>query len=270
MSQSSSVTSRRPARRYLRAPVPIHFPAGEHVPETGFHTERKRLLWESVRSALGSGALVSSDQFLYWDATNPRKCLAPDLAVRVGAPRELLDSWKTWERGAPHVAVEIVSDWDASEKVMGDKLERYRQAGIPEVVRFDPTEPADQLRIWDLVDGDLVERDPTDPEARRCDALGLYWVVRHDAEIRLTLRLARDPRGNDLLLTPAEAERAAKEVERAAKEAEQAAKEAAMAAKDEALAAKDEALAAKNEALRDRDAALARIAALEAELSAKR
>jgi Uma2 family endonuclease len=261
----------------LRAPVPVHFPVEEKVPETGFHTERKRLLWESVRSELGSGALVSSDQFLYWDATNPRKCLAPDLAVRVGAPRELLDSWKTWERGAPHVAVEIVSDWDASEKVMGDKLERYRQAGIAEVVRFDPTEPADQLQIWDLVDGDLVERDPSDPEARRCDALGLYWVVLHDPEIRLTLRLARDPQGTDLLLTPAEAERAAKEAERAAKEAERAAKEAERAAKEVERAAKEveraakeAALAAKDEALRDKDAALARIAALEAELLAKR
>jgi hypothetical protein len=56
------------------------------------------------------------------------------------------------------------------------------------------------------------------------------------------LRLARNADGTELVLTPLEAERAAKEAERAAKEAERAAK----------------------------DAALARIAELEAELAGKR
>ena len=256
LSHSSSIASSRPARRYLRTPVPLHFPLEEFVPETGFHGERKRILWQSVRHVLGSEALVSCDQFLYWDPTNPRKCLAPDVAVRVGAPRELLDCWKTWELGAPHVGVEIVSDYDSSEKVMGDKLERYRQAGIAEVVRFDPTEPVNGLRLWDLVDGDLVERDPTDPEARRCDALGAYWIVRYDTEAHFTLRLAGDSAGKELWLTPEEAERSAKEAERSAKEAERSAKEAERSAKEAERSAKE--------------AALARVAELEAALAQKK
>jgi Uma2 family endonuclease len=103
------------------------------------------------------------------------------------------------------VGVEIVSDSDASERAVGDKLERYRQAGVGEVVRFDPEDPAKPLRLWDLFDGDLVERDPSGPEALRCDALSLYWCVRPDEKLGPTLRLARDPAGSDLVLTQEEA-----------------------------------------------------------------
>jgi Uma2 family endonuclease len=208
----------------------------EKVPEGKMHRQLCNALFESVERELGERALVSSDQFLYWDPTDPKKNLAPDLAVRLGAPGKPLKSWKTWERGAPEVAVEIVSDSDASERVLADKLERYRQAGVAEVVRFDPQDLGRPLRLWDLLDGDLVERDPSGPEAHRCDALSLYWCVRRDEKLGSTLRLARDASGNDLVLTPAEAERAAKEAERAAKEAERAAKEAERVAKEAALA----------------------------------
>ena len=116
-----------PPRRYLRPPVPLHFPESESVPESDTHLELRMLLYESVRLALGDQGLVSSEQFVYFD--------------------------------------------------------------------------------------------PTDPEALRCDALGLYWCVREDSRLGRTLRLARDPAGTDLLPTPAEAERARAEVERARAEA---------------------------------------------------
>jgi hypothetical protein len=60
----------RPGRRYLRAPVPIHFPVSEEVPETARHWRARTLLAESIQHALGDQALVSCDQFLYWDATD--------------------------------------------------------------------------------------------------------------------------------------------------------------------------------------------------------
>jgi hypothetical protein len=219
------------------------------VPEGEVHYELLVLLWQSVKRELGDGAQVCADLFLYWDPTNPKRCLAPDLAVRLGQPRVLISSWKTWELGAPHVGVEIVSDWDKAQSTTAQKLERYRQAGIAEVVRFDPEGTEPRLRLWDLIDGDLVERDLSDPEAHRCDALGFYWCIVEDPELHSTLRLARDKEGRDLLPTPAEAERAAKEAERAAKEAERAEKEAERTQKE---------------------AALARIAELEAELARRR
>jgi Uma2 family endonuclease len=243
---SPSPNPPRAARRYLRAPVPVHFPVSEEVPETARHFKARALLAASIEHALGDGALVCSDQFLYWDATDPRRCLAPDVAFRVGAKRDVPDTWKTWERGAPHVGIEIVSDADSSELRFDEKLARYRQAGVLEVVRYDWDDAERPIRIWDRVDGDLTERDLADPEALRCDPLGWYWCQRRDPELGLVLRLARRPDGSDLVLTPLESERAAKD--------------AALAAKDAALAAKDAALATQDAALA---AALARVAELE-------
>jgi len=218
----------RPQRRYLRPPAPVHFPVEEQVPESLVHRQLLSLLFAIVKRGFGDRALISSDQFLYWDPTNPKQCLAPDLAVRLGAAPLALETWKTWELGAPHLGVEIASASDAAERELEAKLARYRQAGVLEVARFDPGGSAPP-RLWDLMDGDLVERDPSDPAFMRCDALGLYWCVVPDPELGATFRLAHDREGRELLLTGEEAERAAKEAERAAKEAERAAKEAALA-----------------------------------------
>jgi Uma2 family endonuclease len=102
------------------------------------------------------------------------------------------------------VGVEIESDWDR-EPVLAVKLERYRDAGVEEVVCFDPRPVPPTLRVWDLIEGDLVERDPSLPESRRCDALGLYWCIVPDAKIGYVLRLAEGPNGEVLLPTPEEA-----------------------------------------------------------------
>jgi hypothetical protein len=209
LSQPNPSTNRGRSRRYLRAPAPLHFPVEERVPESAEHQRLVATLWESVSQEFGDRALVTSDQFLYWDPTDPKKCLAPDLAVRMGTPAALLQSWKTWEHGAPHVGVEIVSDWDRAGQPLTDKLERYRQAGIAEVVRFDAGDPDRPLRMWDLLEGDLVERDLTAPDSRFCDALRCYWCVTPNAALGSTLRLAREANGGELLLTVAEVRDAA-------------------------------------------------------------
>jgi len=100
--------------------------------------------------------------------------------------------------------VEFTSPSDTPPKPYRRKLERYRQAGIPEVVWFDRLRDDTPLRIWDLRDGDLVERDLSVPESRLCDTLGLYWHVRSDPVTVRVLRLTRDPEGTDLVLTPEE------------------------------------------------------------------
>jgi len=196
----------RVARRYLREPVPLHFPVGATVPESRWHRLLITWLCDSIELELGDTVLLASDQFLYWDPTDPKKCLAPDIALRLGGPPLILKSWKTWEHGAPHLGVEIVSDSDASEQNVEQMLERYRRAAIAEVVRFDPeaTKLEPLLRLWDLIEGDLVERDPTDPEFARCDALNLFWCTPADPEHGPTLRLARDALGTELLPTSRE------------------------------------------------------------------
>lgn len=127
---------------------------------------------------------------------------------------------KTWERGAPQVGVEIIGPSDAKELAWAQKFERYRQAGVAELVRFNVLDDTPVLTLWDLVDGDLVERDLGDPEARFSGALGFYWCVVPDKRLKAMLRLARDRDGTDLLPTPAE--HAAKQAKRTANEAARA------------------------------------------------
>jgi hypothetical protein len=221
VSLAASASNPRARRSYVRPPAPLHFPTEEQVPESIVHRKRVNLLYSIVDREFHGRALVACDQFLYWDATNPGRRLAPDVAVRRGNyPGERLDSWKTWLLGAPEVGVEIVSEYDRSEGVFDLKLERYRQAGILEVVRFDPEDQQKPLRLWDLFDGDLVERQLGTREALHCDALDLYWCIESDSELGRVLRLGRDPACQALLSTPEEAERAAKE--RALSERDQA------------------------------------------------
>jgi hypothetical protein len=40
-------------------------------------------------------------QIVYFDASDPARCLAPDLFVRTGVPDAAFGSWKVWERGTP-------------------------------------------------------------------------------------------------------------------------------------------------------------------------
>jgi Uma2 family endonuclease len=131
--------------------------------------------------------------------------LAPDLFVCLRLADFVFDSWKTWEHGAPDLAVEIVSATDAGWGEWDRKLDRYQEAGIQEIVRFAPASPERRrLRVWDCVEGDIVERS-TEGDRTPCATLGLHWVVKDDAKLGAMLRLARDEAGLDLLPTLEEA-----------------------------------------------------------------
>ena len=200
--------------RYLRAPRPLHFPEHEQVPETKWHLELKTLVYQFLKLAFADRAHIGCDQFVYWDAANPRVCLAPDAFLRFGGPDELFGSWKVWERGAPHVAVEIISDHDARDRNWEAKLLHYRQLGVQELVRFDPDAPERKLQVWHRVENDLVEREAS-AEPMRSNVLPGYWLVVEDGRIGPSLRLSHDPQGRELFLTSSEAD--AKRIEADAK-----------------------------------------------------
>jgi Uma2 family endonuclease len=194
------------------------FPVEELVPESKRHLKLRTLLYQVLELAFADRAAIGSDQFVYWDATNPKRCLAPDVFVRFGQPDSLFDSWKTWERGVPEMALEIISDSDERDRDWDGKLSRYAQLGVTELVRFDPSASNRLLRVWDLIDGALVERNLTQASTpSRC--LPGHWLIHHLPELGPSLRLSRDAHGADLYPTPAEqhaetAEQHAKVVER--------------------------------------------------------
>jgi Uma2 family endonuclease len=189
--------------RYVRAPQPLVFPEHEQVPETKWHLELKTLVYQFLQLAFGDRAHIGCDQFVYWDAANPRVCLAPDAFVRLGGPDELFGSWKVWERGAPHVAVEIISNDDARDRYWEPKLNQYRQLGVQELVRFDPEAAQHPLRIWDRLDNDLVERKPS-PQPARSNVLPGFWATVQDPKLGPSLRLSHDESGAALYPTPVE------------------------------------------------------------------
>jgi hypothetical protein len=116
-----------------------------------------------------------------------------------------LPSYKTWEHGAPQVAVEIVSPIDARDRNLTKKLERYQKTGIPELVRYDPLDAKVPLRLWDFVDGNVAERDLSDAKALYCEALGAYWTLAPDPVLGKALRPAANADGSELWPTPEEA-----------------------------------------------------------------
>ncbi|WP_438003815.1 Uma2 family endonuclease [Sorangium sp. So ce321] len=219
---------RRPMRAhvYSRPPEPVYFPEAEEALETNRHLELRTALYLILKRELAHTATLGSDQFVYWDPRTSKKRLTPDAFVRLGVPHRTFRTWKTWLHGAPDLGVEIVSDSDEGEPDWDEKLERYRAAGIREIVRFHPEDRERPIHIWDALDGDLVERAPDDPDLRACETLGLWWTVVEDRSLGPMLRLARDREGHDLLPTPDEAEAQAREAEARARESEAKVREA--------------------------------------------
>jgi Uma2 family endonuclease len=192
---------------YVRPPRPIHFPSScdleEVVPENRRHLMTRTTLFVLLDDAYAAQAAVGSDQFVYWDPEDPRKCVAPDVFVKLGGPVDDFDSWKVWERGAPDLAVEIVSASDRAAEDWTEKLMRYSKIGLREMVRFDADSEAQPIRVWDRIDGDFVERAAHDQDLRECATLGLWWTI-VPTKLGPMLRLSRDRAGADILLTPSE------------------------------------------------------------------
>jgi hypothetical protein len=140
------------------------------------------------------------------DATDPSQSLAPDAFVRLGVPDDDFRSWKVWERGAPEVAVEIISQSDERDRDWDEKLVKYRRLGVRELVRFDAEQSPASLRVWNAVEGDLVERVLSAPVAAS-ECLPGYWLIAVEPTCGgHALRLSRDADGRELYPSPAERE----------------------------------------------------------------
>jgi Uma2 family endonuclease len=177
---------------HLRVPVPLRFPESAEMPEGTDHLILRTFLYQLVGHVLGPEHTVGSDQFLYWLPTNPRRCVAPDVLVKLGVAQHRFGSWKCWERGAPDLAVEIISPNEGDGIEWDEKLARYHECGVLELVRFDPAESVgERLRAWDRVNGDLVER-VTEGDRTPCVTLGLHWRVSPVEQEPVGLRLVRE------------------------------------------------------------------------------
>jgi hypothetical protein len=145
------------AQPHVRPVQPLRF--GDEPSEaerTVTQSHLRRALDEVLHSAVRlTTSTVGSGRPVYYRANDVR-CLVPDGFVRHGIADHPFTVWKTWERGAPQIAFEIVS---LDKGALEEKIVRYHELGVRELVVFDLDAPAGRrLRVWDRIDGDFVER----------------------------------------------------------------------------------------------------------------
>jgi Uma2 family endonuclease len=196
--------------RHRRPVRPLRFieqePEADKLGETSRHLVLRTALWQLIKLELDrtDRHTVSSEQFVYFNARDPRRCCVPDVYVKLDVRVSDISTWRVWERGAPEIAVEIASPSDREPWSWEDKLERYHELGVRELIRFDPDATGgDRLHVWDRVEDDLVERE-VHGDSSPCLPLALWWVVGPVVDLPAGLRLARDPEGRARLPTPDE------------------------------------------------------------------
>ena len=245
MSRQPAASAIRHAIRHKEAPPArvLRFPSTQPEWDVGQSFRHLRLcaiLHEILRTAVGDAGSFGGDQFVYYDAANPKQCLAPDGFVKLGVPQEDFTSWRVWDKGAPDLAVEVLSPSDTAEPItLEEKLGRYGSLGVRELVFFDVDAPEGaRLRAWDRLEDVLVEREVVD-ERTPCLTLGGLFLLAPAEDRAVALRLSRDAEGLDLvplatelsdaLLAASEATLAHKEAELAAVRAEREAERAELA-----------------------------------------
>jgi Uma2 family endonuclease len=195
--------------RHVRPVQPRTFPSSDpewEMPESMRHKLLCIQLYQLLRRLVGASSSVGSDQFIYFDGENPKRCLAPDAFLKAHVKQTIFDSWKTWEHGVPELAVEVLARDTTEYLTMNQKLARYRALGVRELVVFNFDARGKRLRVYDRVHDDLVERVVV-RESTPCVALAELlgqrcdWTIAPADDLPAALRLMKGKR-----LVPTEAE----------------------------------------------------------------
>ena len=170
---------------------------------------------------------VSGDLLVYYEEGNPRKSVAPDVFVVIGAPRHNRMTYKLWEEPkAPDFVLEVASRNTWKEDV-GPKRAIYAAIGVREYWLFDPKNeyfdpPLQGLSLMDGVYRPLPARVEAGRRTLSSAVLGLDLQV-ENRKLRF-----REVGGGEPLPTYTE-QGAAYRRERAARERNTAARRAAEA-----------------------------------------
>jgi Uma2 family endonuclease len=165
-------------------------------------------LSQLARMRSWSGVTIGHDNYFSWVPENPNVRVSPDVYL-VDAERPLTgQSWKTWLPGhrPPRWAVEVVSeDW---RKDYFDGPAKYAQLGCDELVLFDPSAAAGEIRSGPRVpitvyrrraSGEL-ERVYAGPGPAWSEQTGC-WLQMRVERYRHLLRLSEDEAGERLIPT---------------------------------------------------------------------
>ena len=208
----------RPSARTARPHDPTVYPVEEKVGEDILQRwiiELLRPLLQRWLEHRNVEAFVGADQFVYWKQYDPHQRLAPDLYVLPGvSPTTHVRSWKTWETGiSPSFSLEVVSrDW---QKDYSETPPLHNAAGVAELMVFDPSWEDHPCGVrWQVFRRvgrrGLARVEATDRDRVRSNALQV-WLRAMGEGGSTRIRIATGPRGDDIVPTAEEAERAAKE-----------------------------------------------------------
>ncbi len=112
----------------------------DEMGETAFHFKLIFLLYGFLESFYASkkDVTVAANMMVYYDQGNPRKWLAPDIFVSLGAENRLRRTYKVWEEKIfPQIVFEIASDGTFENDLGGKRLE-YARLGVEEYYLLDP------------------------------------------------------------------------------------------------------------------------------------
>jgi Uma2 family endonuclease len=240
-----------------------------------FISEHFRPQVESWVAGIHGPTFVGADQYVAWDPYDAHAVVAPDVYVLPGvAPGESFVYWKVWQTGVvPTFALEIVSKRNKKKDYV-DAPARYGALGALELVVFDPLYKRHRGGVRFQVYRRLARRGWVRVEASNGDrvrsrVLGA-WIRVVGTGKDQRLQLARDPYGDELVPTLAEA-KAAVDAQAQTERARAVAAEAeAQAERARAAAAQAQATTAAAEARAERaraDEAEATLAKLRAEMA---
>ena len=146
-------------RQRVPPPAAVEYPSSDGKPMAENDAQRAAIMY-----AIGSLDLwyadrpdvyVSGDLLIYYEEGNPRKSVAPDAFVVIGAEHRPRMTYKLWEEPkAPDFALEVASrnTWREDE---GPKRRLYERLGVKEYWQYDPTGEHLGVRLkgWRLVEG---------------------------------------------------------------------------------------------------------------------
>lgn len=145
---------------------------------------------------------VSGNLMLYYEEGNPSASVSPDVFVVKGVSKKERRVYKLWEEGkAPDVVIELTSRSTRLED-LGNKRALYAEFGVAEYFIYDPY----QEYLKPPLQGYRLEKDNYGPIV--ADAQGKLRSAMLDLDLQIAqgdLRLF-DPRANNFLLTPLEAQ----------------------------------------------------------------
>ncbi len=169
----------------------VEYPCSDGIPMA--ETERQAMVTMDARQALGwhfrdrPDVYVGVDMLLYYVEGDPKRSVAPDVFVVLGAPKlPPRDNWLVWAEGGrtPDFVLEITSK--ATQAVdEGRKRRLYRELAVSEYWQYDPT--------GDYLDPALKGSRLVDGRYRPIKAVTeLDGSLRFRSDLGLELRLERD------------------------------------------------------------------------------